>query len=147
MKNIKYKAKKGARLSDRKAQIFGERIEYLTNGMRRGIQPVDLIQDGQSKKSPFHTYFEWNDKVAGHEHRLHQARYVLHSIVQEVHIKGVPHDQRSFFCVKDVKTDENIYITVEKAVNNPTHRTELLNKMIAQLESITLTMKLFRQYE
>lgn len=147
MKRITYKSKSRKRFGNRKAQIFGERILELSNGMKRGIQPIDLIRDGELKRSPFHSYFEWDNVKAGHEHRLNQARTVLNTIVQEVVIEGVTHEQRSFFNVKDIKTDENIYITVEKALTNKTHRMELLTKLIKQLESTTLTMRMFQQYE
>lgn len=147
MKQNKYKAKKGAPFTNKQAQEFGERIEEISNGLKRGVQPIDLIEDGSDVESPFHTYFEWDNEKAGHKHRLHQARHVLNSIVETVLIEGVEHERNSFFNVVDVKTQENIYVTLKQAIENTDYRKELLKKLIKQLENVTLTMKMFKQYE
>lgn len=48
------------------------------------LYPSALVEAARPKESPAHEGFEWNDKRAGHEYRLYQARSWLRKIVIQV---------------------------------------------------------------
>lgn len=39
-----------------------------------------VVENSRPAAHPLHHRFEWNDKVAGHEHRLDQARELIRSV-------------------------------------------------------------------
>lgn len=41
------------------------------------ITPEAVVEFAKNKKTALHSQFEWDDKVAGHQYRLWQARYVI----------------------------------------------------------------------
>lgn len=43
-----------------------------------------VVSDATSKTSPLHRYFEWDDKKAGHQYRLEQARALIRRISVQV---------------------------------------------------------------
>ena len=40
-----------------------------------------VLERAKAKDNPIHGFFEWNDKVAGHQYRLEQARYLIRGLV------------------------------------------------------------------
>jgi hypothetical protein len=45
------------------------------------ITPPRIIEAAKPKTSTLHPAFEWDDKIAGHEHRLWQARQIVRAVV------------------------------------------------------------------
>jgi hypothetical protein len=62
-------------------QAIGEALEKLKARNGGELKPKALVDDARSSRHPAHHQFEWNDKVAGEAHRLHQARELI-SIVR-----------------------------------------------------------------
>jgi|GEM_PF-2541634 len=52
------------------------------------LYPHEVVRLARSPKSPLHNEFEWNDKIAGHEHRLNQARRLI--VLHVRHANGEP---------------------------------------------------------
>lgn len=52
-------------------------IEERNGGV---LRPADVVADAKSKACPFHNLFEWDDKVAAHQHRLAQARSIIRDV-------------------------------------------------------------------
>ena len=73
---------KGAIFSAKKAQIYGERIDEISNNGR--VTTHDLVEDARNPKSPLHDIFEWNDSEAASKYRLQQARQLLRTIEVEI---------------------------------------------------------------
>ena len=46
------------------------------------VTAEDFVEAAKPKSSPIHEVLEWNDKVAGHEYRLIQARTVIRAVVR-----------------------------------------------------------------
>lgn len=74
----KYVARYGCWLSDKDAQIVGERLEVISDG--GPITPDDVVNDAAIPSSPLHGFFEWDDAEAAKAYRHDQARYLLRSI-------------------------------------------------------------------
>ncbi len=142
----KYEARVGASFKKEEAQGYGERLEYIASENKGKITPSLVVEDGKNKSSPFHNYFEWNDKTASEQYRLQQARNLINHIIEVVVIEGKPSKQRSFFNVVN-GGGERVYVTLNKAVTTKSYRLQLLNQLITVLENATELMKLFRSDE
>jgi len=138
-----FKGRKGSGLSDEKAQKYGERIDYIKEKKKGKFKADDVLKDAKKKSSPLHSYFEWNNKLASNEWRLHQARQLVGIIMEVRIIEGVQSEQRSFFNVKD-KEVGRVYVTVETALKEDDYRIQILNKIISHLENTTILMKMFK---
>lgn len=141
----KYKAKTGAKFNNKEAQIIGKTIEDLrdSNGY---ITSEKIVNEAKDKKSTIHNFFEWSNSKAAQEYRLQQARNLISHIVEVVVISGEEIEQRSFFSVT-VKNVGKVYVTLKDAVENEDYRKQLLNKAIVTLENLTITLKMFREYD
>ena len=60
------------------------RLSELCEANDGRITPEMTVDDAADVDSPLHPLFEWDDKKAGHAHRLDQARYLLRSVRVEV---------------------------------------------------------------
>lgn len=59
----------------------GEHIEMLREKFKGEITPEDILADAKNPNSPLHSFFEWKDSAAAHQHRLQQARGLIRSVV------------------------------------------------------------------
>ncbi len=56
-----------------------KKIEEQHKGI---LNPEDVLQVAESKTNVLHSLFDWNDKTAGHQWRLQQARNLIRVCVQ-----------------------------------------------------------------
>ena len=140
----KYKAKKGARFNDEEAQVIGQTIEDLRDS-KGHITPIELVKNAKNKNSPIHNFFEWDEGKAAEEYRLQQARDLVNHVVEIVVIGGEETEQRSFFSIV-AEDNGRVYVTLKDAIENEDYRKQLLSKAITQLENLTITMKMFKEY-
>jgi len=63
------------------ASIVGAHIEMLREKFKGEITPEDVLEDAKNDNSPLHSFFEWSDSAAAHQHRLQQARGLIRSVV------------------------------------------------------------------
>ena len=61
------------------AQVFGE----IYHGLKRR-SPAELLRVARAKRSPLHRLFEWDNRRAGDEYRLMQARIMVNSLQVEI---------------------------------------------------------------
>ena len=78
MVKITYVARKGSGITDDDAQVLGERMMQLSeDGV---LSPERVVEDARNPQAPTHRYFEWNDRVAAHKYRVHQANTYITSV-------------------------------------------------------------------
>lgn len=66
-------------LSDKQAKVYGRLLRQLEK--RHGsLSPSLVLRAAQSKRSPLHDYFEWDDSVAAQSYRLQQASQLIRTI-------------------------------------------------------------------
>lgn len=63
------------------ASIVGAHLEMLREKFKGEITPEDVLEDAKNDNSPLHSFFEWSDSAAAHQHRLQQARGLIRSVV------------------------------------------------------------------
>jgi len=141
----KYKARLGSIIDDKKAQIYGERLDKIRQAKGGFFKAEDVIEDAKSKSSPLHSFFEWKDTVAAAKYRLQQAQTLTGSIMEVKVISGVQSEQRSFWNVTRTNgKTQRVYVTLDEALSTPSYKKELLDKIIGHLENTTTLMRLFK---
>jgi len=113
-----YQWKSGARFGV-DPQVAHECFETIREKNDGKLQPPAIVKAAKGKKSPLHSVFEWDDTIAGQEHRLWQARQLVACLVviYETEEKesepirayvSLPDDdgERSYCSVPDALSDE-----------------------------------------
>ncbi len=60
-------------------KIRAEAIEKLEDKFGR-VTPQKLVEAARDRNHPLHEDFDWDDKSAAHQHRLHTARIIIASV-------------------------------------------------------------------
>jgi hypothetical protein len=98
--------------------------------------PEHVVRRAQNKNSALHELFEWDDKKAGHQHRLEQARALIMSVqVTYVH-DGKPIVHRVFVSLADDRIEGKGYRTIEAVMKDPSKRAQLLSTALAELGAL-----------
>jgi len=141
-----YKRRNGSYIlkTDEQAQMVGEHIEYLMKTNNNEVSPTLIVQDAKSKKSPLHTYFEWDNDKASKDWRLQQARQLLNNIVEVVVVKGVENEQKSFFNVVNSK-QERVYVKLDTVLRDSDYRVQLIEQAETQIQAFMQTLRLMKQ--
>jgi len=63
------------------ASVVGAHLEMLREKFKGEITPEDVLEDAKHDNSPLHSFFEWSNTKAAHQHRLQQARGLIRSVV------------------------------------------------------------------
>ncbi len=63
------------------AKAVGAHLELLRQQCKGELTPEDVLADAKHDNSPLHSFFEWDDSAAAHQHRLAQARGLIRSVV------------------------------------------------------------------
>lgn len=57
-----------------------DRLASIAKRRKGRLTPAAVVKDARSKKSPLHSFFEWDDSEAAHQYRLNQARGLIRSV-------------------------------------------------------------------
>jgi len=63
------------------AAEVGAHLEFIRQQHKGELTPEDVLADAENPNSPLHSFFEWSDTEAARQHRLHQARGLIRSVV------------------------------------------------------------------
>ncbi len=80
-----------------------EELLYLRD--KGKLTPEDAVRRARRSSNPMHSEFEWDDTVAGHQHRLDQARHLFASYKITVQVTRV---ERREVTVVEVRQQEFI---------------------------------------
>lgn len=117
-----------------KNETINQAIAEIYN--RRGeLKPSIVVEESKPKSSPLHAYFEWNDKAAGHQFRLMQARKIIRTAV--IKTNG---DTERFVHVPSVSVGEGAYrpmsVVVQSIDDFSAAMTEAVSKMSAAQRAV-----------
>ena len=130
-----------------KAQIFGEHLDALQQKVEI-LTPIAVVNDAKSKDSPIHSYFDWNDKVAGAKHRIHQARLLMNSIrVKYIDADGKEGEIRKFHNIKVRYQDEDSeqgYVSVDAVIQSKELTEQVIQYALSELNAWS---RRYQQYE
>ena len=107
------------------AQAFGE----LLNAIGGKVDAEQLVSLAEPKESSIHDAFEWDNKKAGHQYRLVQARYYMRSL----HVT-TSEEERPEPALIHVKTqEESAFVTTEQVKDNEEYIQSALSECLRQL--------------
>lgn len=122
---MRYTAAAGAPFTQEEAPVVGAIFEGMDS---RGI-PVTaetVLDEAVPVASPIHKCFTWDDTQAAHQHRLHEARTVIrslvivadhstdrgvrarHSVVVNDDIEDMARGRRTYVAVTEMQTDKSL---------------------------------------
>jgi hypothetical protein len=81
---IGYEFREGSRFqrgSPADANLVGGHLDALRVEFKGELTPADVVAAARSANSPLHPFFEWDDRRAGEQHRLAQARGLIRAVV------------------------------------------------------------------
>lgn len=127
MSNRKYtfKAREGSVLSDAQAQRYGIRIEQLMRTTGGKVTNEMVLEDAKNPRTPYHDYFEWDNKKAGEKWRLEQARTIIGSIIKVQVIKREKVESRAFMSVVD-QNEGRVYVPISTVVETPDYKQQVI---------------------
>jgi hypothetical protein len=110
-----------------------ERIMTLNGGE---LAAEKVVADAKDAKSPLHAYFDWDDSIAGHQWRLHQARELIRSVKIEV-----VHNERTVSTVRYVRdprkaSDEQGYCDIATLRTDKDVAREALSRELNTAEGV-----------
>ena len=124
------------------ADVAGEVLAPLVEQCDKFIAPSTVVDLARDEGSPLHPAFEWNDALAGEQHRLFQARNMLRCLrVKIEQVTNTTEPVRFFVNVKatpelaEVVPPPRRYTTVAHAMSDPTLRAQVLSNALKELES------------
>lgn len=121
------------------ADVVGEIVEKI-EAARGVVRPEDLIEAAQSKRSPLHQLFTWNDAEAAVEHRKSEARRIIGSLIVRVELSGGRAESTRGFQVAK-PADKRGYVSIDRIQGDADMRGQLIAQARRELES---TLKRFQ---
>jgi len=137
-------------LSNGDAQVLGEGIARIL--IQKDIaNPEDIVDEAADPKSPLHRYFMWDDRQAGHQYRLEQARYYLRVIVIEREDVSAP--VRAFQNVTVVRPSETAdedevvqkWVTLDQALADPEAWRSVCEQELRRLRQCEHNLSLYQE--
>lgn len=128
---MKYEYRKGYSFKV-DADIVGQTLEELEK--KNGVATSeDLLEVSRPKKSPTHDLFEWDDKKAAENYRLHTARCVINSITV-IYEDITPEPVRAFVNVSEPH-ERATYKNIKEALLDEATRNNYLSRVKSELDA------------
>jgi hypothetical protein len=114
------------------------------------LRPTAVVSYARPKRSPLHDEFEWNDKVAGEQFRLQQARRLIRVTVRrsptgvEEKWVHVPSEQIDGPTARD-DDREGAYKPVSVVVQTPSEYERAMREMMSHLNAIERSVMALRK--
>ena len=124
-----YQWKSGSRIKAN-AQASGELFEQLSK-TEEGLTAKTLLEANKPKSAPLHADYEWDNKKAAEEWRLHQSRHFINSLSIVTTVKEKETPVRAFF----ITTEANKYEPITAIVREENKYNSLLSTALSELKA------------
>lgn len=131
----RYEWRKGSRISGVKPEDAAAEFEAIKR-KHGSLKPEFVVRRAKSKRSPLHRCFDWDNRQAAEQWRLHQARTLIQSLTIRVLVD--PKSEREFEAVRAYVTVEHeehgsSYVHLVDAMRNEDWRSQMLERARAEL--------------
>lgn len=137
MKILGFEFAKGARFqagANADPDAVGIHLEFLRAQSKGELTPEDVLNDAKNDNSPLHSYFEWDDGKAAHQHRLRQARGLIRAVVAVYVEDGKPAvRQRAYVHIPNSETPH--YRETTHAMSQQDTRELVLKRAWSELQA------------
>jgi hypothetical protein len=111
------------------------------------ISSKDVVKKAKPKKSTIHKFFKWDDKEAGNEFRLQQARNIINHFEYLVTAKNQkPFRMPAFQSVIAIQGKPKVYLPAESIVSVQNYADQVVNRFLSMLQGISSNLQGFRDY-
>lgn len=125
----------GSRISVARARVVWNEMKKI-RAERGSATPAHIVESARDKRSPLHDEFEWDDRKAGHAHRLNQAAALVRSV--DVIIQSDPDDKPRRIRALVSVTTKGIgqeYIPSVEALSIKEYREQMLVDALRELDA------------
>ncbi len=128
------------------AQDVGMELEIVAENHNLKIHAADVVEYAKDKETALHDLFEWDNKKAGYEYRLTQARHVVRHVMVRVEVGKTPDNQpievsiRKYETVRESET-QNVYMDTLEVLANEDLKIKILGRVRSKIESAASKMK------
>lgn len=106
----------GARVKGISPDVAGAELERIREEAG-ALTPNTIVEQAAPEGAPLHPAFEWDNSVAAHEFRLHQARHLVRAVV--VYDQEQPQAEPKSVYVHINQGEEGRYEPVSVVVRSP----------------------------
>lgn len=92
------------------------------------LNPQAVVDFARNPKTALHKKFEWNDKKAGEQHRLHQARMIINVQVTFLKSKNENVPTMAFVSLKDDRNREGGYRSIATVLTDEELRAKMVDE-------------------
>ena len=120
------------------ADVVGKEFEAIENKYGKLTSEL-VLQNAESKDSPIHELFDWDDSSAAYKYRLHQASVLICNLSVEVEGNAVKHPIQTRAYV-DVSEDNIVgtFINVTSAFKNKDTKEIVLQRAYKELQAFKI---------
>lgn len=115
------------------AEIAGHEIEKIEKEYGKVTSDL-LLQKAEDENSPLHPCFEWDDSVAAHKYRLHQATVLILNLSIEPEEVKKPVKVRAYYNVSE-NSKKGTFVNAKTAFENPDTRDIVLKRALREFNS------------
>jgi hypothetical protein len=131
---------------ENKQEVYKAELERLFCENDGELTPEKVVNSAKKVSSPLHDYFVWEDSDAAKMWRLHQARLLFGYVKIDLpNLRNEP--ARTVRIALQVINDnkESVYVPTLDAVKIKSYAKQLVDEIIAEMETLNNKMLLFRQ--
>lgn len=130
-----YQWRSGSRTGGVDANAAGAELERIRDTYDGRIEADVVVDEAEPPTAPLHPIFEWDDRKAGIEHRLFQAR----TLMRNIRIVGATPDRTdpAFVHIRRVDDRPGYYQSTEVAVRNVDEWALALGELNAKFEQLS----------
>lgn len=111
------------------------------------LTPEAVVQAATPDSHPLHNRFEWDDTVAGHRWRVHQAHELIRSVtVQRRDTSGEPKVVREYHAVRATEPPGYVYETLDEIAASETLTEIVLRDMEREWRQLFMRYERFQEF-
>ena len=100
------------------------------------LYPPQVVKSAQSKKSPLHELFDWDDSEAAKKWRLEQARGLIRAYVVMIPYEDGAVTHRAYVSMSNDRAGDGGYTPIQVVMDDTTKREMLLEQAKRELKSV-----------
>lgn len=135
---FKFSARAFSTVPKHKIKVVVAELRRIAKAHNWQITPENVLDAAQSTTSVLHPYFKWDNAIAAHEYRLHQARILLNHINVSITINKEEKQARAFHVITSFAEDEEplevSYVPLDKILASKVLRDQMLMRALREAD-------------
>lgn len=103
-----------------------------------------VVREAESKASPIHRFFTWDNAEAAHKQRLAEAMQLIHRVHVTVQVAG--EDRRMRELVSVTRDDAREYMPIDEVSVDPRLREQVIDRARMEIDGWTKRYETYEHY-